>query len=54
MQFNKKEANADPPTKFECDECGDTFLSRCVVHPDSHGLCYKGHLDKDHRPEVEE
>ena len=28
-------------------------LSRCVMHPDSHGLNYNDHLRQEHRPEVE-
>ena len=41
----------DPPS---LDENGLT-LSRCVMHPDSHGLNYKDHLRQEHLnvPEVE-
>ena len=38
----------DPPTEFDCKECGPTILTRCDVHPQDKG-CYKEHLDKLHR-----
>ncbi len=45
----------DPPTPHECMKHGMfvPIYSRCTIHKDSHGECYRCHLGVEHRPETD-